>query len=69
MRDLPYINDSRNHRSAGILIWMNEEHRHRVLTLRVGGFCVAAARRLALRPGGWPAALAVAGNRKSPVLS
>jgi hypothetical protein len=69
MCDLPFMNDSRNHRSAGILIWMNEEHRHRVLTLRVGGFCAVAARRLALRPDGWPAALAVAGNRKNPVPS
>jgi hypothetical protein len=69
MCDLPFKNDSRNHRSAGILIWMNEKQRYRVLTLRFGGFCAAAARRPALRRDGWPAVLAVAGNQKNPVPS
>jgi hypothetical protein len=69
MCDLPLINDSRNHRSAGILIWMNEKQRHRVLTLRFGGFCATAARWSARRRDGWLAMLGVPGNRKNPVPS
>src|SRR5580693_8290091 len=69
MYDLPLRNDSRNHRSAGILIWMNEKQRHRVLTLRFGGFCATAARWSARRRDGWLAMLGVPGSRRNPVPS
>jgi hypothetical protein len=69
MCDLPLINDSRNHRSAGILIWMDEKQRHRVLTLRFGGFCATAARWSARRRDGWLAMLGVPRSRRNPVPS